>query len=184
MRSLFKIIAVIVAMLWSGGFVWADTDASRIAELEREIAQCKDPLKIRPGIFKEIKTLRGVKPRPDFKRIRGIRGEGLVHVFVDSVVYPAIQINLDQFISDLETEDYTVSLTQVTTQTPEDIRAILQSEYPSDLVGVILVGDVPAAWMETEADPGWSYGSHFPIRRCRTRDLVWKDYPIQLYLWG
>ena len=158
MKSLFTVIIVIMAILYCVGIVWADIDASRMAELEREIVECEDPLKIRPGIFKEIKTIRGIRPRPNFKKIRKIQNEGLVYVFVDSVIYTAIQVNLDQFISDLEAEDYSVSITQVTTQTPEDIRAILQSEYPSDLVGVIMVGDVPAAWMETS----YYYTSHFP----------------------
>jgi 6-phosphogluconolactonase (cycloisomerase 2 family) len=133
----------------------------RIAELKKIIAECKDPLKVPPGIFKQIKTLQGVQPRPDFKKIRGITNEGLVHVFVDSHVYPAIQTNFNQFVSDLQTDDYTVSVTQVTTETPESIRAILQSEYPSGLVGVILVGDVPAAWIQLFAMTHY-YTSHFP----------------------
>jgi 6-phosphogluconolactonase (cycloisomerase 2 family) len=135
--------------------------AERIAELQKIIAECKDPLKIPRGTFKELQTLRGVEPRPDFKKIRNITAEGLVHVFVDSYVYPAIQTNFDQFTSDLEAEGYTVSVTQVTTETPEDIRATLQSEYPSGLVGVILVGEVPAAWVQLFTMTHY-YTSHFP----------------------
>ncbi|KPL05214.1 MAG: hypothetical protein AMJ73_01875, partial [candidate division Zixibacteria bacterium SM1_73] len=135
--------------------------AERIAELKKIIAECKDPLKIPPGTFKELQILRGVKPRPDFKKIRGIKAEGLVHVFVDSYVYPAIQTNFDQFILDLQSEGYTVSVTQVITETPEDIRAILQSEYASGLVGVILVGEVPAAWVQLFTITHY-YTSHFP----------------------
>jgi|GEM_PF-614143 len=158
---MYRKILVLVFLFF---LCWANVEASsgdslKIAELERIIAECKDPLKVPPGIFKEIKTLQGVEPRPDFKKIRKIQKEGLVHVFVDSHVYPAIQTNFDQFISDLQTDGYTVSVTQVTTETPEDIRATLLSEYTSDdLVGGILVGDVPAAWMETD----WYYVSHFP----------------------
>ena len=147
--------------------------AERIAELEKIIAECKDPLKIPPGTFKELQILRGVKPRPDFKKIRKITAEGLVHVFVDSHVYPAIQANFDQFILDLQSEGYTVSVTQVTTESPEDIRAILQSEYASGLVGVILVGEVPAAWMETYM----YYISHFPTDYFyMDLDGTWNDY--------
>jgi hypothetical protein len=147
-------------------------DSVRIAELKKIIAECKDPLKVPPGVFKEIKTLQGVKPRPDFKKIRNITAEGLVHVFVDSHVYPAIQTNFDQFVSDLQTDGYTVSVTQVTTETPVAIRGILRSEYPSGLVGVILVGDVPAAWMETSS----YYVSHFPTDYFyMDLDGIWND---------
>ena len=99
-----------------------------------------------------------------------------MHVFVDSHIYPAIQTNFDQFISDLQTDGYTVSVTKVTTETPEDIRATLLSEYTSDdLLGVILVGDVPAAWMETLLP--WNYVSHFPTDYFYM-DLngTWHDY--------
>jgi len=135
--------------------------AERIAELKQIIAECEDPLKVPPGVFKEIKILEGVEPRPDFKTIRGIKAEGLVHIFVDAYVYPHIQANFDQFVVDLEFEGYTVLVTQAVTETPEDIRAILQSEYSSGLVGVILVGEVPAAWIELYPMTH-NYRSHFP----------------------
>lgn len=160
MRKKIVVFVILVLMGWVNLKAGSD-DAQKIAELERIIAECKDPLKVPAGIFKQIQILRGKEPRPDFKTERGIKGKGLVRVFVDSVVYPEIQTNFDQFISDLETEGYTVSATQVWSQTPEDIRAILQAEYASGLVGVILVGDVPAAWMET-FPPSTYYISHFP----------------------
>ncbi|NIM98788.1 MAG: hypothetical protein GTO24_12120 [candidate division Zixibacteria bacterium] len=157
MRKMIFVLAILILAGWAE--VQADThDSLRVAELEKIIEQCKDPLKIPPGIFKEIQTLRAVKPRPDFKSLRGIKGEGLVHVFVDSIIYPEIQTNFDQFVTDLQADGYSASVTKAWNQTPEDIRAILQSEYPSGLVGVILVGDVPAAWMETF----FYYRSHFP----------------------
>jgi len=167
---------LIILFAWGLKAEAVSNDSLRIAELEKIIAECKDPLKIPPGIFKQIKTLQGVKPRPDFKKIRKITKQGLVHVFVDSHVYPAIQTNFDQFVSDLQTDGYTVSVTQVTTETPVAIRGILQSEYPSGLVGVILVGDVPAAWMETFRVTS-TYVSHFPTDYFyMDLDGTWNDY--------
>ena len=161
---MFKRILVFVILALFG---WVNVKAQQdnsleIKKLEKIIAECKDPLKVPPGIFKQIKILQGAEPRPDYKKLRNITNEGLVHVFVDYHIYPAIQTNFDQFILDLQTDGYTVSMTQVTTETPLEIRAILQSEYPSGLVGVILVGDVPAAWMETFRFLGSNYVSHFP----------------------
>ncbi|MCK4224264.1 MAG: hypothetical protein KAX39_03725 [candidate division Zixibacteria bacterium] len=170
-----KMLAFLILLLVVGLNAEASSDDSlKIAELEKKIAQCKDPLKIEPGIFKQIKILKGVKPRPDLKTPRGIKGKGLVHVFVDSVIYPAIQTNFDQFISDLETDGYSVSVTEVWSQTPEEIRATLLSEYTSSgLEGVILVGDVPAAWMETYM----YYISHFPTDYFyMDLDGTWNDY--------
>ncbi|MCK4427940.1 MAG: hypothetical protein KAW16_05615, partial [candidate division Zixibacteria bacterium] len=162
-KKVLFFLAILFALVLMGEAFSQDSlrVAERIAELKKIIAECKDPLKIPPGTFKELQILRGVKPRPDFKKIREIKAEGLVHVFVDFYVYPAIETNFDQFISDLQAEGYTVSVTQVTTETPEDIRAILWSEYPSDLVGVILVGEVPAAWVELFTMSHY-YRSHFP----------------------
>jgi hypothetical protein len=164
---------LIIFFAWGLKTEAVSNDSLKIAELEKIIAECKDPLKIPPGIFKQIKTLQGVKPRPDFKKIRKITNQGLVHVFVDAQVYPAIQTNFDQFVSDLQADDYTVSVTQVTTQTPVTIRGTLRFEYlSSGLVGVILVGDVPAAWMETDL----YYVSHFPTDYFyMDLDGIWND---------
>ena len=162
-KKVILFLVIVLALVLMAEAVSQDSlrVAERIAELKKIIAECKDPLKIPPGVFKEIKTLQGVEPRPDLKTIRGIKAEGLVHVFVDSYVYPSIQTNFDQFVLDLQSEGYTVSVTQVITETTQDIRAILQSEYASGLVGVILVGEVPAAWVELFPMSHY-YRSHFP----------------------
>jgi 6-phosphogluconolactonase (cycloisomerase 2 family) len=160
---MFKRIVVFIVLVLLGWVnVQAQTDvSSEIERLEKIIAECKDPLKVPPGIFKQIKTLQGIQPRPDYKQLRNITNEGLVHVFVDSVIYPEIQTNFDQFISDLQADSFTVMVTEVWSQTPEIIRSTLQSEYASGLVGVILVGDVPAAWMQTFSMESY-YTSYFP----------------------
>ena len=162
----------LIALICFSGFIRADTDSSRIAELEREIAECKDPLKIRPSIFKEILLLRGTDPPPDVKKMRGITGQGMVHIFVDSVLYPDLQISMNQFTVDLQAEGYQVSVTLVSEGTSEDIRSILQSEYDAGLIGVILIGDVPTGWMETHS----RVSSHFPTDYFyMDLDGVWAD---------
>ncbi len=169
------VFIVFVLLAWVN--VEAQQDNSlEISRLKKIIAECKDPLKVPPGIFKQIKILQGVEPRPDYKELRNITNQGLVHVFIDSVVYPEIQTNFDQFISDLQADSFTVLVTRVWSQTPQVIRATLQSEYASGLVGVILVGDVPAAWMETYP-PDNSYTSHFPTDYYyMDMNGTWSDY--------
>ena len=58
-RKLF-VFVILIFLSWIN--VEANpTDSLRLARLERIIAECKDPLKVPSGIFKEIKTLRGEK---------------------------------------------------------------------------------------------------------------------------
>jgi hypothetical protein len=153
------IVSVILSLGLCGSARASSDDAATVAELQKIIAECRDPLKVPPGIFKQIKILQGVKPRPDTRALRGVKDAGLVHVFVDSVVYAAIQANLSQFLLDLQAEGYSTALTRTWNRTPEEIRALLLSEYTSSgLVGAIFVGDVPAAWMETFL----YYRSYFP----------------------
>ncbi len=143
---------------WLGIPAYSDDDP-RIAQLERIIGECRHPLLVPPGIFKEIKTLKGVTSRPDSRIWRAVEGQGLVHVFVDSIVYEAIRANIEQFAYDLQSEGYSVAISRSWNQAPEQIRAVLMAEYASSgLVGIVLVGDIPAAWMETSL----YYRSHFP----------------------
>ena len=174
MRHLILIMIPLIVSATLGPVVRADSGDSQIAELQRTIAECRDPLKVPPGIFKQIKLLQGVTPRPDTRALRAVKDAGLVHVFVDSVLYPAVQASLNQFLLDLQAERYSVALTRVWNLTPVQIRAALRSEYAgSGLVGAIFVGDVPAAWMETFL----YYRSHFPTDYFYM-DLngTWADY--------
>jgi hypothetical protein len=157
-RYLMIVFLILSAGLCGSALAETD-DTAKVAELRKIIAECRDPLAVPAGIFKQIKLLEGTTPRPDTRALRGVKDAGLVHVFVDSVVYPAVQANLSQFLLDLQAEGYSTFLTATWNQTPEEIRAILLSEYnTSGLVGAIFVGDVPAAWMETFM----YYISHFP----------------------
>jgi hypothetical protein len=168
------IVSLVLSLGVCGSATGNPDNAAKVAELKKIISECRDPLQVPPDIFKQIKLLQGVTPRPDTKALRGVKDAGLVHVFVDSVLYPAVQTGLDQFLLDLQAERYRVSLTRVWNLTPVQIRAVLRSEYAhAGLVGAIFVGDVPAAWMETILN----YRSYFPTDYFYM-DLngTWEDY--------
>lgn len=73
-------------------------------------------------------------------------------ILVDETIYPAIETRLIQYIDDLVIEEYWVVLQQVSGGTPEDIKAWIQEQYDLGIRGVLLIGDVTAAWAEVSGD--------------------------------
>ena len=90
-----------------------------------------------------------------------------VCVIVNSVLYNSIQASMAQYVSDLEDEGYTVEVYSTSGGTPSDLRTFLQGELP-DLVGCLLVGDLPVPWYEMDDDFFDEY-AEFPI------DLFYMD---------
>lgn len=60
----------------------------------------------------------------------------------DSVGLPLLQ----QWINDIEAEEYTVEMVEISYAEPEEIKAFLDSLHEVGLRGVVLVGDLPSAW--------------------------------------
>ena len=75
-----------------------------------------------------------------------------VCVIVNSTLYGSIQASVDQYASDLEAEGYTVIVYSTSGGTPSDLRIFLQGELPDNLVGCLLVGDLPVPWYEMDND--------------------------------
>jgi hypothetical protein len=74
--------------------------------------------------------------------------KGLV-ILVDSNISSGLNKELSTFISDLEKDNYSVTLKVSTFQTPEEVREYLISLYDtsnSTLKGAILMGNIPLAW--------------------------------------
>ena len=73
-----------------------------------------------------------------------------VAVVVNTSIKPSIQASLDQFVSDLESEGYSVIVYATEGGTPDALRTYLQNKWleAESLVGCILVGDLPIAWYE------------------------------------
>jgi hypothetical protein len=73
-------------------------------------------------------------------------------ILVDETLYPAIETSLSQYLTDLDLEGYSVFLQQVSGGTPEDIKFWIQEWYNAGSNGVLLIGDVTAAWAEVSGD--------------------------------
>jgi hypothetical protein len=88
------------------------------------------------------------------------RDASVVDVVVNAELYPQISAELAQFQADLELDGYSVQIDTMRGTSAPTLRAHLAGI--SQLVGAVLVGEVPVAWYER----GWGggpTGEEFPI---------------------
>ena len=104
----------------------------------------------------------------------------LLLVLVNALIQPHITEPLNQYVSDLENEGYSVGIRTVSGGTPNELREVLQGELANGLVGALLIGDLPVFWLEmyhdvVEADGTLGY-SRFPTDFYYTDlDGAWVD---------
>lgn len=84
----------------------------------------------------------------------------LVDIVVYAPIYADILDSLNVYISDLESEGYTVQVDTVRGWTADELRNHFASLLGSDLVGAVLIGNVPFAWYEMSSVDG---REEFPI---------------------
>jgi hypothetical protein len=85
-------------------------------------------------------------------------------VLVESSLYAGIQTNLARYVTDLQSDGYTVDVHQITGGTPASLKAFLLANS-TDVVGCVFVGDLPVSWFEAEV---WGH-EEFPC------DLFYMD---------
>jgi hypothetical protein len=90
--------------------------------------------------------------------------QSLVNVVVYAPLYVDIYDSLSMYVTDLESEGYTVQVDTVRGWDAQALRSHLAALLGSELVGAVLVGNVPFAWYEEESSEGR------------------EEYPIDLYL--
>jgi hypothetical protein len=88
-------------------------------------------------------------------------------IVVNSSIEGAIQPSLNQYVSDLEAEGYSVSIYAIEGGKPNDLRTLLQGQLSDGLVGCILIGDLPVPWYQMNDD--FHGYAEFPI------DLYYMD---------
>ena len=98
-----------------------------------------------PARFAHART---ITPRPDAPAPRG--GESGIAVLVDADLYPLIQTGLNQYITDLTLDGYTVFVEAVSGGTPEEIKAWIRERYEAGAEGILFVGGITAAWAQWE----------------------------------
>jgi hypothetical protein len=123
-----------------------------------------------PAAPLKVKTIQRVsaKPTPIPKTT-----DSLVAVIVNSDLYSRIQTSLDQYVDDLVQDGYTVEVDLWSGGNYQDLRDSLKYKWTqSDLVGAVLVGDLPVAWCELYV---WG-AEEFPIDYYFMElDGIWSD---------
>ena len=95
-----------------------------------------------------------------------------ISVLVDASLYTQITTNLNQYITDIESEGYTVFVSTVSGGSPQDIKDWVIDRYNMGSEGFVFVGDITAAWAEVS-------GSQFPCDLFyMDLDGNWQDYNI------
>ncbi len=90
-----------------------------------------------------------------------------IRVLVNSSLHSGITTNLNTWVSDLETEGYTVTVSTSGVVTAEVLRAQFQTWWNGGMDGIVLIG---------EFDSGWFQGDFFG------GDIGYEEFPCDLYL--
>jgi len=115
-----------------------------------------------PGSYKEYLNKHPLHPGV-FKTPSPMNPEEhTLSILVDENLYLEIESNLNQYISDIQLEGHVVYLQTVSGGTPEEIKSWIIQCNNMGSKGVVLIGDITAAWAEVS-------GSVFPC------DLFYMD---------
>ncbi len=69
-------------------------------------------------------------------------------ILTDSALAPNINAALNNYVANLNATGYTVMTDTVSGGTPADIKSWIQSQYAAGANGILLIGDITAAWAE------------------------------------
>jgi hypothetical protein len=130
--------------------------------VETERLRWVGPPGTEPGSYAKFIATHGLHRTPRLKirpiyRTSGKSLQNHVLIAVEEELYPQIETALLGYVSDLEFEDYAVTVVLDTTfgGTPMEFRNYLASLYGSQgLIGALLIGDLPVAWHESTWDDG------------------------------
>jgi hypothetical protein len=107
----------------------------------------------------------------------------VVYIYVNSTLWNSegsggdIQTKILRYKSEMEATGFSVYLWEYFSGSPEFIRSNLTAA-PSDLVGCVLIGNIPSAWFQYFHDPDWGHASYseFPIDLFyMDLDGIWQD---------
>ncbi len=80
-----------------------------------------------------------------------VAGTG-ISILVDEVLYPQVIDKLNQYVTDLESEGYTIHVSTISGGSPQEIKDWMTLRYSDGSEGFVFVGDITAAWAEVSGD--------------------------------
>ena len=84
--------------------------------------------------------------------IRNRKGS-TVAILIGSTVASSVTDEINQLMTNLQEEGYTVSSYEVSGGTPESLRSFLQGLYnTNNIEGALFIGDLPVAWFQVKND--------------------------------
>ncbi len=104
------------------------------------------------------------------KTVYGNGRAGNVAILTQQSIANALTNEINQLISNLQSENYTVLSYQISGGTPESLRTFLQNLYNNNNIeGALFIGNLPVAWFEIANDYNQYGYAQFPI------DLFYMD---------
>jgi hypothetical protein len=85
-----------------------------------------------------------------------------INLLINEEIYPEITTSLNQYIQDISLLGYNPEIHTINGGTPEIIKLWIKTQYQSGSTGIVMIGDITAAWAEIS-------GSQFPC------DLYYMD---------
>ncbi|MCK4250970.1 VWA domain-containing protein [candidate division WOR-3 bacterium] len=102
---------------------------------------------------------------------------GQILVFVNDAIYSDIQTRLDRHILDIQEQGYNILMFLWTSGTVEDLKTLIQT-HSTNLVGCVLVGELPCAWYEIEND----FASYYTGNGVGGYGYGYRSFPCDLFL--
>jgi len=149
--SPFKLfhLLLILCLVFDFSYLAAQTISNQYEDLYRNVTVTRwaDPDGSKPTPYQQWKDQISVTPFKSNRVYQSLLStQDRVMVIVNSAIHPSILGQINQYIADLESQNYEVILVTTSGGTPQDIRSLLQGE--ANLFGAILVGDLPIPWFQ------------------------------------
>ncbi len=155
-----------------------EVEARKQKALETNFLIQIDPEGTRQTTYEEWIVSQGT-PRPFStnlaKASAPMRADSKICVLVNSDLFPSIETSIDQYVTDLVAEGYTVEVHTISGGTPQELRTFLQSLYALGMEGCLFVGDLPIAWYEVSCSWDPPQDEEFPC------DLYYMDLDGNFY---
>lgn len=150
-KAQLKIIELpfIMCLIFCFSYTFAQTNISQDQDLYNNVTVTRwvDPNNSKPTPYQDWQTrITMVTFRSEMVYRSTPSTNDKIMVIVNSGIHNSILGGINQYIADLESQNYQVILITTSGGTPQNIRSLLQNE--TNLFGAVLIGDLPVPWYQ------------------------------------